>query len=77
MMHYAIIDNSPRLQRLAEYLADGEWHSTRDIIHGANICAVNSAVSELRHNGYTVDTCWGTTAKARICFYRAIKKAAL
>jgi hypothetical protein len=70
MIKYANIARSERLQRLAMYLSDYDWHSTRDIIRGANICAVNSAVSELRRNGYTVDTRWATTADARVCYYR-------
>lgn len=53
-MKYARIDNSPRLQRLAEYLADGRWHTTLDIVAGAMVCAVNSAVAELRANGIPV-----------------------
>lgn len=53
-MHAAKIDNSPRLQRVADLLADGEWHSTLDIIIGAGVCAVNSCVAELRANGYPI-----------------------
>jgi len=50
-MHNARIEKSPRLQRVVELLADGREYSTREIIAHADICAVNSAVSELRVNG--------------------------
>lgn len=59
-IHYADIKNSPRLQRLLQCLEaqpkeTGGWITTRSIIQQADICAVNSAVTELRCNGYTVD----------------------
>lgn len=50
-MHSASIDNSPRLQRVLEYLADGRERTTREIMLGADVCAVNSCVAELRDNG--------------------------
>jgi hypothetical protein len=55
-MHYARIEHSPRLKRLAEVLADGREHSTLDLAMRASICAVNSAVAELRANGHDI-TC--------------------
>lgn len=55
MIHYARIENSERLQRLRDYLADGKWHSTRDIVRGAEVCAVSSAVCELRRNNIAVE----------------------
>lgn len=57
MIHYAQLEHSPRLQRLNAYLLEqnGRWRTTRDIIVGANICAVNTAVDELRCNGVAVD----------------------
>lgn len=54
-MHYARLDNSPRLQRFANLLADGRRHSTRDVIRATGICAVNSAASELRCNDVQVE----------------------
>lgn len=54
-MHYARLDKSARLQRLLSFLADGQEHTTMDIIRQASICAVNSAVSELRRNGHAVN----------------------
>ncbi len=53
-MHYARVEKSERLQRVLALLADGGWHSTLDIIIGAGVCAVNSCISELRANGYSI-----------------------
>jgi len=55
-IHAARLSNSPRLLRVAAHLADGEWHGTRDVLVGANVCAVNSAITELRANGLTIET---------------------
>jgi hypothetical protein len=33
---------------------DGQKHTTRDIIHKAEVCAVNSIISEIRDNGFKV-----------------------
>jgi len=49
-IHAAHVADSPRLQRLLLFLGGREWASTREIIVGANICAVNSAVAEARLN---------------------------
>ena len=54
-IHAARLETSERLQRVARYLSDGQWHSTRDIVYGANVIAVNTAVAELRHNGVGVE----------------------
>lgn len=54
-MHYAQLKNSKRLQRLLKVLEDGQKHSTFDIITEAKICAVNSAVAELRANGFNIN----------------------
>ena len=52
-IHAARLAGSPRLQRLLAYLRDrgGQGATTREIIEGAGICAVNSAIDELRANG--------------------------
>jgi len=55
-MNYANIENSDRLQRVAEMLEQGGEFTTLDIIKKANVCAVNSIISELRQNGYDI-TC--------------------
>jgi hypothetical protein len=53
-MNFAKVENSPRLQRVLGVLHGGEWASTMDIVRRASVCAVNSAISELRRNGYEV-----------------------
>lgn len=53
-MHAARLDHSPRLQRVADLLADGREYSTREISRQADVYAVNSIVAELRANGYDV-----------------------
>lgn len=55
-IRYARVENSPRLQRALELLQDGQWHSTRDIVRAADVCAVNSIITELRCNGYDIIT---------------------
>ena len=50
-MHAARLDTSPRLQRVLEFLSDRREHTTRDIVIGARVCAVNSCIAELRANG--------------------------
>lgn len=39
---------SPRLQRVLACLADGQEHSTRDIVMAADVVAVDTAIRELR-----------------------------
>ena len=55
-MNYARLENSERLQRTLAALETGGWRSTRDMIRDANICAVNSCISELRANGFEIST---------------------
>ena len=55
-MKAARLDSSPRLRRVLDFLWDMKEHTTRDIVVGAHVCAVNSCVSELRANGFNV-TC--------------------
>jgi len=54
--HSAKLENSPRLRRVLEFLRGRGYAgaTTREIIEGAKVCAVNSAVDELRDNGYTI-----------------------
>ena len=52
-IHYARFIKSKRLQRLLDFLLDGKEHTTMEIIQGADVCAVNSAVCELRRNGFS------------------------
>lgn len=75
MMHAADPHTSPRLQRVLSLLADQAEHSTMDICRGAEVCAVNSCVAELRHAGAEI-VCTIKTLRAhdgarrRIWFYR-------
>ena len=55
-MNAARLDTSPRLQRVLDYLSDRREHTTRDIVIGAQVCAVNSCIAELRMNGFDI-TC--------------------
>ena len=51
---HAKIENSERLQAVKAVLADGQWHTTRDIMLGANTVSPAACVAELRSNGLTV-----------------------
>lgn len=51
-IHYARYEKSERLQRALAFILDGRQHTTLEIIHGADVCAVNSAMDELRANGF-------------------------
>ena len=59
-MHAARIDKSSRLQRVHALLSDGAEWSTFQIVTGAQVCAVNSCIAELRANGYYIE-CRQTT----------------
>ena len=71
-MHAARIVSSPRLQRVHAFLSDGREHSTFEIAAGAQVCAVNSAISELRVNGYYIECrqVRNRTTGQRIWLYR-------
>lgn len=53
-MKSAKLKSSHRLQRVLSVLADGQEHSTRDIVYEADVCAVNSIIAELRANGVAI-----------------------
>lgn len=54
-MNAARLESSDRLQRVARFLRkQRRWVSTMEIIQGANVCAVNSIVAELRANGKSI-----------------------
>lgn len=55
MIHAAAL-TSPRLQRVLAVLSDGRVHSTRDIVHRAQVMAVSACMSELRQHGAEI-TC--------------------
>lgn len=71
-MHAADLAHSPRLQRVADLLTDGQEHSTMEIIHAAQVCAVNSIVAELRANGLEI-VC---RRVGDIWYYRQVEMAA-
>ena len=54
-LHYAKYANSDRLKRLINFLSDACWHSTRECVMGAEVMAVNSAMDELRENGFSIE----------------------
>jgi len=54
-MNAANIESSDRLNRVLDLLSQGEEFTTLDIIKQANVCAVNSIISELRQNGFDID----------------------
>jgi len=61
---------SDRLRRVVRAMKDGRWHSTRDIMRRADVCAVNSCIAELRCNGAEIETDIRTVDGRRIWFYR-------
>ena len=65
-LHAARLDRSDRLRRVLRLLSDCREHSTRDIVRGADVCAVNSIVSELRANGIAVSC----RVENKIYYYR-------
>ncbi|WP_419738531.1 hypothetical protein [Ruegeria sp.] len=75
MMHAARLSRSPRLQRLHAFLRDGREHSTREIVTGADVCAVNAAVAELRANGAEIACRQGIDPMTmeRIFLYRLVR----
>lgn len=75
-MHAARLTTSARLQRVQALLADGREHSTRAIVRGAVVCAVNSCVAELRTAGAVI-TCRQRTGPgpSRRFVYRMVAPA--
>lgn len=53
--HAARVGHSPRLQRVDNLLADGREYSTLEIVALCQVVAVNSVISELRHNGRKIE----------------------
>jgi hypothetical protein len=54
-MHHARLNKSARLQRVNRLLRSRRWHSTRDIMRKAHVCAVSAVISELRQNGKRIE----------------------
>lgn len=75
-MHHGRLSHSPRLQRVHEFLRGGEEHTTREIVEGTKVCAVNSAVAELRANGAVIECRQEVRPEAgRVFLYRMTKPA--
>lgn len=53
-MNAANLKKSQRLIRVSRLLGSGKEFSTMDIVQQAQVCAVNSIISELRCNGQTI-----------------------
>ena len=68
-MHAASVSSSKRLQRVLAVLEDGLEHTTYEIVHQAQVCAVNSIVAELRVNGLNI-----RCQRRRDRFYYQIQK---
>jgi hypothetical protein len=51
----ANLQTSDRLQRVDSLLADCMPRTTMQIVQGANVCAVNSIIAELRANGRKIN----------------------
>lgn len=71
-MHAAPL-SSPRLQRALALLKDGKPHTTREIVRGANVVAVNSCIAELRQNGAEIICTRERTKDRLICRYTMTK----
>lgn len=69
-MNYAKLENSPRLQRALDFLSDGKWHSSREIVHGAEVMNPNNVKCELVRNGFPVEH----KQEGRIHYYRLVEK---
>lgn len=71
-MHAAKIDESPRLQKVRDFLRRQGSATTREISQACDVYAVNSIVAELRANGFTI-TCVAVKGKRGVYQYRLIE----
>ena len=71
-MHAAKIEDSPRLQKVLNYLRYHGVRTTMEIIQGCQVCAVNSIIAELRANGITID-CQAIKGQRGVYQYRLIE----
>lgn len=53
-MHAARIEDSPRLQKVLQFLRRRRAATTREISQECDVYAVNSIIAELRANGFNV-----------------------
>ena len=49
VIHAALMENSPRLRRVAWFLSDRKPHSTREIVRECDVCAIPAIKAELIH----------------------------
>jgi biotin operon repressor len=76
-MHAGNIATSKRLQATALALADGDWHSTREIRLQTGSEAVHSDMAALRVNGIDYETRWATGGGVRLHLYRLKRRVAV
>lgn len=50
---------TPRLKIMRDYLNDGLWHSTKDILDATNDMSVSKAVWYLKEMGYRIEKRYG------------------
>ena len=72
-MHAAPLTSS-RLQRVLKLLSDGKPHTTRQIVRGARVMAVNACISELRTHGAEIACTTAFVSGQRRFFYRMTKE---
>lgn len=73
-MHSAKLSRSPRLQRALRFLQEaGGPVTTRAIMRGARVCAVNTVIAELRENGAKINCFQIMKNGERRFFYALIK----
>ena len=56
MRHAAKIETSDRLQGVLAILKDRAWHGSFELMRQTNLVAIGSAISEIRANGYEVES---------------------
>ena len=54
-MHARTLENSPRLQQTLGVLSDGKRHTSAEIRNITKSVCVGTDISELRHNGKTIE----------------------
>lgn len=71
-MHAARIEDSPRLQKVRDFLRRVGSATTLEIVQGCGVCAVNSIIAELRANGFNI-LCEAVKGKRGVYSYRLIE----
>ena len=74
--HHARVESSVRLQKALALLESGKWCSTLEIAQAANTAAPGSTISELRSNGYHIESRFGrvTESGRKVWEYRLVKQ---